>query len=427
MIRVRLLLFAIFFIFVSLAFASPTEQFTLEVRLLTHLTSYESKNGSQFECVVIRPLEINGRIAVPAGTKILGTVRHALPVGMGVVRERAKLDLAFEQYETADGRRFPLIGRLSAIDNAREQVTPQGVIKGVLAAKQPNQFIFGVWERPSMTLFARSLIGLTGASSQIWEKFELGPIGAGALMALRCALVRFPEPEIHLPPGADMKLAVKLPPEELAGEQVERPEEASEDLEKWIQSEPYEIDRPDGKAAGDIINMVFLGSRDQLTNAFQVAGWQLADPSTKRTLSHTYSSFNVMHEYPTAPVSRLLYRGAEPELVFEKMLNTVTKRHHIRVWHAGVVEGNDVWVGAATHDTGVAFHMPFNFTHKIDSNIDDERTKVMTDLTFAGCSVPQRSVGARMLPVPHSRVPFTPMALPPCCRLAIAISKTGSI
>ena len=244
-----------------------------------------------------------------------------------------------------------------------------------------------------MTLFARSLIGLTGASSQIWERFELGPIGAGALMALRCALVRFPEPEIHLPPGTDMKLAVKSPPEELAGDQLERPEEASEDLEKWIQSEPFEIDRPDGKAAGDIINMVFIGSRDQLANAFQVAGWQLADPSTKRTLSHTYSSFNVMREYPTAPVSRLLYRGAEPELVFEKMLNTVTKRHHIRVWHAGVVEGSDVWVGAATHDTGVAFHMPFNFTHKIDANIDDERTKVVTDLTFAGCSVPQMNVG----------------------------------
>ncbi len=386
-----LLLFATFAV-AQLALASPADQFTLEVRLKTHLTSYQSKKGTRFECVVIKPLEVNGRVLVPQGTKVLGSVRRASPVGIGLLRERARLDLAFEQYETPGGQRFPLRARLASIDNSREQVTQQGVIKGVLAAKQPNQFIFGVWERPSMTLISRSLIGLTGASGQIWERFELGPIGAGALMALRFALVPFPEPEIHLPPGADMKLTVAPPPEALGGASAAPAQEASEDLEKWIQSEPYEIDRPDGRMVGDIINMVFLGSRDQLKNAFQAAGWSLADPSNKRTLSHTFASFNVMRQYPTAPVSALLYKGAEPEMVFEKSLDTVTKRHHIRIWPAGVVDGSDVWVGAATHDTGVAFHVPFSFTHKIDTNIDDERAKVTTDLTFAGCALPQLNV-----------------------------------
>jgi hypothetical protein len=380
------------FISATLTLASPTDQFTLEVRLKTHLTSYESKKGSRFECVVIKALEIDGRVVVPPGTKVLGTVRRASSVGIGLLRERARLDLAFEQYETPDGRRFPLTGRLTSIDNSREQVSQQGVIKGVLAAKQPNQFLFGVWERPSLTLISHSLIGLTGASNQIWEKFELGPIGAGAMMALRCVLIRFPEPEIHLPPGADMKLVVTLPPAALGGQPVAPVQRASEDLEKWIQGEPHEVDRSDGRPAGDIINMVFLGSRDQVRNAFQAAGWLPADPSNKRNLSHTFSSFNVMRQYPNAPVSMLLYKGVEPEMVFEKSLNTVTKRHHIRIWRAGVVDGNDVWVGAATHDTGVAFHVPFSFTHKIDTNIDDERTKVMTDLTFAGCGLPQMNV-----------------------------------
>ena len=49
---------------------------------------------------------------------ILGGLR-AVGVGMGLVHERATIDLDFHEYELADGRRFPLRARLTSIDCSR--------------------------------------------------------------------------------------------------------------------------------------------------------------------------------------------------------------------------------------------------------------------------------------------------------------------
>jgi len=59
----------------------------------------------------------------------------------------------------------------------------------------------------------------------------------------------------------------------------------------------------------------------------------------------------------------------------------------IRIWHAGLFEGQDVWLGAATHDAGVGFQLRSRtITHRIDPQTDAEREKVVTDLDFAACS-----------------------------------------
>ena len=164
------------------------------------------------------------------------------------------------------------------------------------------------------------------------------------------------------------------------------PRAAPEGVAEWIDKEPFGIDRRDSRPVGETANLAFLGSREQLTHAFAAAGWAEADPASRKTKTQALYAFNAMRAYATAPVSALLYKGTLPELVFEKSLNTITKRHHIRVWYAGVVDGRELWLGAATHDIGGAFSLhSFAFTHKIDQNIDDEREKVATDLRFAGC------------------------------------------
>jgi hypothetical protein len=44
-----------------------------------------------------------------------------------------------------------------------------------------------------------------------------------------------------------------------------------------------------------------------------------------------------------------------------------------------------VWVCAATHDTGIDFSAEDRtFIHKVDSQIDRERTKVLNDLLLTG-------------------------------------------
>ena len=370
---------------------SVSNQPGLEVRLQTHLTSYGLRPGSPFQCVVIRPFEVNGQVLIPLGSIVSGHVAKVKSVGMGFLRDRAMLELSFDEYTMPNGRVFPLNAKLTSIDNANERVTSKGQIRGVIAASNPNNFIFGVWNRPSVDQFSRSLIGLTGASNQLYAKFALGPISAVGLLALRCALFKFPEPEIHIPPGADMTLAVHVIPADLANvagnSELPGNYRPSTVLTDWLQNAPYGIIKRSGEVAGDVINVALVGSREELEDAFQAAGWTPADANTYLNYSRMWSSFNAMQVYSSAPVSTLLYGGTLPALVFEKSLNSIAKRHHIRIWRAGVVDGQEIWLGAATHDNGIAFKFrSVSLTHTIDAHIDTERTKVATDLIFAGCS-----------------------------------------
>ncbi len=317
---------------------------------------------------------------------VRGHIAHVTSVGLGLRHERAKMDLVFEDFVTADGQTFPLYAKLAAVDNAREQVTAQGAVRGVIAAGQPDQLIFGVWSSPSLQMLSHSLVGLTGVSHMISSALALGPVGTGGMLALRLSLFRFPEPEIQYAPGTDMRLVVDQIKQQGLNELPDLPQAAPEGVAEWIGKEPFVVDRRDSRPVSDIVNMAFLGSREQLTRAFAAAGWAEADPSSRKTATQALYAFNAMRAYATAPVSALLYKGTLPELVFEKSLNTITKRHHIRVWYAGVVDGRELWLGAATHDTGAAFNLhSFRFTHAVDQNIDDERDKVTTDLRFAGC------------------------------------------
>jgi hypothetical protein len=86
-----------------------------------------------------------------------------------------------------------------------------------------------------------------------------------------------------------------------------------------------------------------------------------------------------------AAVSRLDLQGRPPDLVFEKQNDTLAKRHHVRIWREDGLPGRTLWVGAATHDVGIAFaHRAHAFTHRIDPHIDAEREKIVDDLWLTG-------------------------------------------
>jgi len=55
-------------------------------------------------------------------------------------------------------------------------------------------------------------------------------------------------------------------------------------------------------AAGDPINMLFVGSKEQITQSFHQAGWLIPDPITLQT-SEKIAVDSLTHKsYPTAPV-----------------------------------------------------------------------------------------------------------------------------
>jgi hypothetical protein len=129
-----------------------------------------------------------------------------------------------------------------------------------------------------------------------------------------------------------------------------------------------------------------LGSRQQVESAFQKAGWSPAAKLSDQSKLETFRAMAKMRGYQEAPVSVLLLDGRPPDLVFEKINDTFAARHHLRIWQRpGQFNGQDIWVCSATHDTGISFSDESRtFIHKIDSNIDLERAKVVNDLLLTG-------------------------------------------
>src|SRR5712692_6624744 len=139
-------------------------------------------------------------------------------------------------------------------------------------------------------------------------------------------------------------------------------------------------------AAGDPINLVFVGSKDQITRSFQQAGWLIPDPITPQTSAKIAADSLTHRSYPTAPVSNLYVFGRVQDLAFEKPTNDVQNRGHIRLWKTGTLIGGQlVWVGQASYDSGIELSSTNHFpTHHIALTVDLERNTIGADLEKTG-------------------------------------------
>ncbi|MCC6366518.1 MAG: LssY C-terminal domain-containing protein [Bryobacterales bacterium] len=357
----------------------------IEVRLQTHVSSYLSRPGDEIRAVVVTPCKKDGYVLIPRGSIAIGHVVQAHRVGYGLVRERASLKFEFNAWEHPDGTRHKLSADLVLIDNAREEVTNQGKVKGILAAGGAPGFILGLWREPDPSTLVRSAYGFAGVSRFLLMKAPFTPLGVAGVVALRFLVVRWPEPEIHFSPGTDMLLSLRATPETSVRQPETVPEPVPEPLVELANAQPIESMRPRSGSAADITNLLFVGSKEEVERAFEQAGWNLSEPLNRETGIRICRAISAQRGYPTAPMSLLRLEGASPDMMFQKSLNTFTKRHHIRLWkRPGEYEGKDIWAAAATHDTAIR-PSGFGFTHETDPFIDRERFKVLQDLKFAGC------------------------------------------
>lgn len=366
----------------------PTNSGTVvTVRLLSPLSSFSSKPGDEFQAIVVAPVEQDGRMLMPRNSIVYGRVAKTTKVGRGFIHERASMQLEFLQWQPPGGEKQAFSARLTEVDNAREQVLENGRIKGILATSGPPGLLLGMWRRPDLSMFGRASIGFSGIAHFTWLQSNFHPAMAPAIAGLRMLLVRFPEPEIHLPAGADLVLTTRtrfqslpaVPPSLLPAPPTE--------LVSLAAAQPLLTTRGTSGKSADITNLLFIGSREEVEQAFGKSGWFTADTMAPQTVLRGYRAMTTQDAYPTAPVSLLQLEGRPPDLVFQRSLNTIAKRHHIRVWkQPDQYEGREVWVAAATHDTGIQVRAAgMSYTHRIDPYIDKERRKVVEDLSFAGC------------------------------------------
>lgn len=313
--------------------------------------------------VVTKPVSLDGNVVVPNRALLTGWVRRAISVGMGLRRERALLDVEFDSLELPGGERFALKARVHDLDNARESVNKDGVILG--------------------TRVTATMQGT--ATSRLWHLPTLNPYPHPVLWIHKALFPYFPDPEIRLPRGTDLRVRLTMPPSLPSG--GDRPDEMQrKPLPEHYTHLPPRVQTRDGKQA-DVMNMVIIGDREEVRRAFDAAGWSETRAYTTKSVLRGMRDVLKIGSDPNAPMSRMYWNGHSPELKFQKSLNTYAKRHHVRVWSADEThEGKTVWFAAATHDTGVKFAWKrMWFTHGTSPEVDLERQKIVDDLVFPGC------------------------------------------
>ncbi|MBZ5727527.1 MAG: LssY C-terminal domain-containing protein [Acidobacteriia bacterium] len=338
----------------------------IQIRLKTKVSTQSSQAGDAVEAVVIAPVMVDGQFAIPAGAMVRGTVAKAAQSGKA--DERSVLVLGFTEIEI-DGAKLQVAARVAGVDNAREAVDEQGQISGILASE---------------TVTGRLDAGI-GKVAEKYSGF------ADILSAAKGAVLKSAESGVTYDAGVEMELHLTAPlslkgpagPGPAAKLQPVADEAA---LLRLVESEPFQTMAQSPAKPSDITNIMVIATEEQLRQAFQEAGWSNAAALNARAKLETFRAIAEDRGYNEAPVSVLLLDGKPPGLVFEKLNNTFAQRHHLRVWRrAAVWQGTPVWAIAATHDTGISFsEANRTFIHKIDSQIDRERAKVVNDLIFTG-------------------------------------------
>ena len=193
---------------------------------------------------------------------------------------------------------------------------------------------------------------------------------------------------VELPAGADLQFTLTdpLPLKRLvpSAGPARLPADLQARLANLLSDSPKCAQSKDSKP-GDPINLVFVGTAQEIEQAFRQAAWTEPKKKNERSIWKTTEAVINNDGYNEAPVSDLYLFDRKQDLAFEKTLNTFNKRHHLRLWQTSATapDGRPIWLAAATHDIGIDVH-PGVISHATDPNLDDERAQVGSDLFLGG-------------------------------------------
>jgi hypothetical protein len=153
---------------------------------------------------------------------------------------------------------------------------------------------------------------------------------------------------------------------------------------------PRRISDPAGKP-GDMVNVLIVGTQDQMVQVFTTAEWVKVDAKVETTALNAVLDSLEKKDYLTMPMSTLFLFGRPQDYGFAhgEPVKVAMSRNHLRVWKSPYqVDGRPLWCVAATHDIGFERDQRNNgLTHKIDPAIDGEREYVNGTLSETGLVV----------------------------------------
>jgi hypothetical protein len=150
---------------------------------------------------------------------------------------------------------------------------------------------------------------------------------------------------------------------------------------------PRRVSDPQGKP-GDMVNILLVGTQEQVVQVFARAGWVQVDRSVQDAVVNAVIDSLEKKDYLTMPMSTLYLfdRPQDYGFAHAEPVRVAMSRNHLRVWKSPyVVDGRPLWCVAATHDIGFERDERNNkLTHKIDPAIDGERESVNDTLSRTG-------------------------------------------
>jgi len=293
-------------------------------------------------------------------------------MGLGFKYQAASLALAFHSIRLPSGKEVLIDARIRRVETAKEWVGSDGRIHGI-----------GSVTNVSSTLAVAA-----------WRLLLVAPGVGAAVWATKLIFAPAPDTEIAFLRGTEYRLDLTQSVEidDADVESSGRPTsllspEISSGTRMAMDALPSQRAERVSGASADLVNLILVGSAGGVTRAFQAAGWATSDPKAAGSILRTYFSIMLRRGYTKAPMATMVLDGSRSDIELQKGLNTFAKRHHLRIWRRPQeMQGESVWVAAATEDAGIKFsRQARNFTHVIDGNVDSERTKVVADLLYTGC------------------------------------------
>jgi len=346
-------------------------QTELYLRLKTPVSTTSSHLNEMLKAEIERSVEVGGSVAIPVGAIVSGYVARLIPSSSPT--DRAKLLLQFNTLELPGQAPVPLVCRVSNVDNAREKVLADGTIQGVLASELPvtllNSAIEKVQKRSGGTQQAQQTGGTWFGSADTSINYAAGT-------------------EFSVVLDQPLKVSGHFKPE-FAGQ---IPDTLKEVVMRLLVQAPRRVKNKQGGEGGPV-NLVLIGSKEEISGAFEKADWTAAQDSNANSLWKTFEAVIKGKGYDAAPMSILYVYGRPEDMAFEKMLNTFTMRHHLRIWKAPMTapDGRPIWLVVADHDNGFDIR-PGVISHSVDPRVDLERAKVGADLGMTGFVVAEELV-----------------------------------
>lgn len=319
----------------------------IKLQTVRTISSAHAKKGDRLDFVVVKDVRVGGFTVIPAGSIASGSVvgvkgRRILGMGGNVI---LKLDSV------------RLISGEQVVLRARKEIKGHSCTKLMLA----EMLATGLSYLPAAPVFLLS----RGQDSTVLKGTEVTAYISGSSI---------------------------MPTEKLLATK----NDASE-LGEMIHFLPPRTVDGLGRD-GDMLNLIFVAKQNDLEDAFARAGWIKTEKTRLPAFWHL--AMQRWH-YAKLPMRTLYVFGRTQDYSYALPDSTsvVSRRHHLRIWKTDYeVDGNPIWVAAATHDISIQIQLrKLRMFHRIDPQIDAERdfiagnlseTKLVTHQEYLHCVDP---------------------------------------